>query len=356
MIIFTGDLHLGNSFITINKVVKERLLSANYMVSNFESVLNNPDFEKRKDKSSILSFKQNAFDNYISMVNTNIIFTMGNNHMHDFGQDGINTTESFLKNYSNVSITGIGALTDLYKPLIINDNGKKIALLTLSTDEPEVMSVLATPELKGVLNINDCKIPEIIKHYKEKVDYFIILPHWGKEYIGYPSVQQRKKAYEWIDAGADIIIGHHPHVIQGKEIYKEKCIYYSLGNYIFPEFYNKNGIKHEWSNKNSQSILLEISLNENININEVGLFFDIHNNELLESKQSLIEFVNRSGYLNTDRYSLKKYYGLWQKELFKILKFKYSLIERIRKLFPLHQDYGRISYFIKRIIRKIKIN
>ncbi|MFW6008533.1 MAG: CapA family protein, partial [archaeon] len=80
----------------------------------------------------------------------------------------------------------------------------------------------------------------------------VLLIHWGEENINYPLRSQRVKAKELINAGADLIIGTHPHVIQGYEQYKNKYIFYSLGNFFFPDTNNKTGkIKRTKTNKTS---------------------------------------------------------------------------------------------------------
>ena len=99
---------------------------------------------------------------------------------------------------------------------------------------------------------NETKIKEDIYRIREKVDFIIISLHWGDEYIQKPSLDQIILAKMIIDQGADIILGHHPHVIQGIETYKNKLIAYSLGNFIFDM----------WMPKTRESILLQIELNK----------------------------------------------------------------------------------------------
>jgi poly-gamma-glutamate capsule biosynthesis protein CapA/YwtB (metallophosphatase superfamily) len=330
MMIFTGDLYIGDQILEIEESILHQLNNSNIIVTNFENVLENQMYTKRADKVSNLQFSKRSFDNYLNKVKSDIVFTLGNNHLNDLGQDGIDETTSFLEDYKNIEITGIGLVNDVIIPIIIEDNDKTIAILCVSTDEPEVMSVLATKELMGVLDYNNEIIIDIIKQYKKTVDYFVVIPHWGREYIDYPAVQLRNKAYNWIDAGADLIIGHHPHVIQGKEQYKGRWIYYSLGNFIFPEFYSKYGVKHKWKESSNQSIMLEINFSDDIKINEFGHIFKIKENKLVRFKKSLEEFNLKSQMLDLSKVTVKRYYGIREKILYKLLHSKYSLLVSLK--------------------------
>jgi len=78
----------------------------------------------------------------------------------------------------------------------------------------------------------------LIQETKKNVDLIIVHIHWGTEYQHQFNQQQEKIGHALIDAGADIIIGHHPHVVQGMEIYKNKPIFYSLGNFIFDQYFS----------------------------------------------------------------------------------------------------------------------
>lgn len=79
-----------------------------------------------------------------------------------------------------------------------------------------------------------------IKNIRNKTDFIIVYPHWGAEYKTNFSKSQQDKAYKFIDAGADAVLGAHPHVIQPIEIYKDKVIFYSLGNFIFDQTFSQN--------------------------------------------------------------------------------------------------------------------
>jgi poly-gamma-glutamate synthesis protein (capsule biosynthesis protein) len=77
-----------------------------------------------------------------------------------------------------------------------------------------------------------------IKDEKQKGQIVLVYAHWGDEYVS-PPERVSALAHAFIDAGADMVIGSHPHVIQRSEVYKDKAIYYSLGNFIFDQYWDK---------------------------------------------------------------------------------------------------------------------
>ncbi len=88
-------------------------------------------------------------------------------------------------------------------------------------------------DLKPNLDKFNTKVLSDIEKLRHEVDFVILLPHWGYEFVHYPPYGVIKEARHFVSAGVDLIIGSHPHVIQGKEKYKGKWIFYSLGNFVF---------------------------------------------------------------------------------------------------------------------------
>ena len=86
--------------------------------------------------------------------------------------------------------------------------------------------------------IDRAKLAAEIARLKPQVDLVIVQLHWGTEYQAQFAQKQQKLAHYLIDNGADLIIGHHPHVIEGAEIYKNKAIFYSLGNFLFDQYWS----------------------------------------------------------------------------------------------------------------------
>jgi len=199
--------------------------SFDYIVANLEG----PISEKGVRVGSKYSFRMNP-EVTIALSRANInILNLANNHIFDYGKVAFEET---LKNLDKNKIKYFG---NSYEPLIIEENGTKIGFLGFS----DFFKHLEAKEGKiGIAVINE-NISEIIKKVKKKVDILIVSFHWGEEYKKFANEKQRKLAKTVIDAGADLIIGHHPHVIQNIEKYKNKFIFYSLGNFVFDQDFSK---------------------------------------------------------------------------------------------------------------------
>lgn len=149
-------------------------------------------------------------DNHVS------ICSIANNHSNDYGEQGLQET---IQNLNAYQIDYIGVKNHNQKDLLIN--AKKVRLCSYYGNE------------KGLARINQLEIINDIKRHKSEVDFVFVCLHWGEEYVAYPSPNQQKMAHALVDAGASVIIAHHPHVMQGFEKYKNGLIFYSLGNFNF---------------------------------------------------------------------------------------------------------------------------
>jgi poly-gamma-glutamate synthesis protein (capsule biosynthesis protein) len=154
----------------------------------------------------------------------------------DYGKEGLVSTIDWLK-ANKISYTGAGDnLEKARKPVIINKKGIEFVFLAYNGRPPE--SFYAKKNSPGTAYIDIDIITEDIKKYKKRSNIVMVSLHWGIEQTLYPQKSQIELAHQVIDAGADCIIGHHPHWIQGIEIYRKKPIFYSLGN-LLNGFYNK---------------------------------------------------------------------------------------------------------------------
>ena len=119
-------------------------------------------------------------------------------------------------------------------PLYLEADGKIIALVGASRAEKNKMTPQATESAPGILRCYDTTLYcEAIAEAKENADFCIAFVHWGTEYSFELEQVQKDTAREYLDAGADVIIGAHSHCLQGIEYYEGKPVFYSLGNYWF---------------------------------------------------------------------------------------------------------------------------
>ena len=180
------------------------------------------------NSENIQFFKNNGFGT----------LNLGNNHIENFGEDGIQKT---IDNLNRTDIKSFGNPKEKDNYLIQEINGVKYATIGYNK--------FKSGDLEKAL--------EQITHLKKTADLIIVYAHWGDEYEDRPNENQIQIARQFIDEGADTIIGSHPHVIQSIEKYEGKYIFYSLGNFIFDQFFSLRtqhglsvGINYE-KNKNN---------------------------------------------------------------------------------------------------------
>jgi poly-gamma-glutamate synthesis protein (capsule biosynthesis protein) len=151
-------------------------------------------------------------------------FNLANNHLGDQGAQGMDETRK------NLDAMGFGYSG--CENVIISDCAGKIVLL--KNKKIGIIGLTAYWD-----NFDSERAKGEINKMKEKTDLVIVNIHWGEEYNTQFSTRQQELARAFVDAGADVIIGHHPHVVQGVEIYKEKPIFYSLGNFVFDQYFSE---------------------------------------------------------------------------------------------------------------------
>jgi poly-gamma-glutamate synthesis protein (capsule biosynthesis protein) len=169
-------------------------------------------------------------------------FSLANNHSRDFGTEGIKQTKEFL---------------DKEGIKYFGDSNNKISLSYIQDLDGFKIGLIGYHEL---FNPDTTSTIQEIKNIQDQSDFIIVYPHWGIEYKTLFSKSQQEKAYQFIDAGADAIIGAHPHVIQPIEIYKNKAIFYSLGNFVFDQTFSQN---------TQQGLAVNISLTNNNIVYEI---------------------------------------------------------------------------------------
>jgi poly-gamma-glutamate synthesis protein (capsule biosynthesis protein) len=152
-------------------------------------------------------------------------FSLANNHSSDFGYSNYLNTVTALENQNLATFGKSYELSTTTSIEFINLRSKRVALIGIDL-------TLSFPDNK--------KLFEIINYAENHSDWQIVYVHWGDEYVTRHSKSQAYYAKLFIDYGADMVVGHHPHVIQDIDLYKDKLIFYSLGNFIFDQYFSFN--------------------------------------------------------------------------------------------------------------------
>jgi hypothetical protein len=214
------------------------LRSADLSIVNLESPLS--DKGEAVNKSGAVFKGEKRHIKALISVPFDVV-TLANNHVFDFGLDAFCDTVDVL-NHHDIQWTGAGMnLEEASTPLVIDIHDIKIGIVNFSEGE----DLTSAGEKPGVMGWELAKIENTVKELKPVVDFIIIIAHCGIEYIPFPPPYVSKAFKQMVRAGADIVIGHHPHVPQGIEFYNNRPICYSLGNFAFYQqtnlYYRKLG-------------------------------------------------------------------------------------------------------------------
>jgi hypothetical protein len=231
-ILFAGDLMPDRGTREVIEVhgmdylfenVRNVFKNADFAVANLECVVCDTTC-KPADKE--FTFRTNP--EWLSSLKKNGIthVTLANNHSCDFGEKGVKQTISNLSQYGIKSI-GYNQNNNAASEPVLLKKGKNVVAVFSSCFLKQNCKLISSENVSG--------LSEKIKAYKaaHASTIIIVCLHWGVEMISTPTTEQVEQAHQLIQAGADAIIGHHPHVVQTIEVYRGKYIFYSLGNFIF---------------------------------------------------------------------------------------------------------------------------
>ena len=171
------------------------------------------------------------------------LLTLANNHVYDFGGLAFNDMIDSLNEYKMPYIGAGKNIDEAKKPYYFILNGYKIAFVNATRAEKTILTPEATKNSGGVFRCYDpTNLKNLISEVKKESDYVIALIHWGREDSHSLEQVQIDTSKTYIDAGADIIIGTHAHVLQGMAFYNHKPIIYNLGDFIFNNETKDTGI------------------------------------------------------------------------------------------------------------------
>lgn len=201
--------------------------------------------------------------------------SLANNHGFDAGDEGFASLTARLDDLG-VSWFGAGVnLADARRPLLLDIRGIRLALLG-AVDASTGMRRFATDASSGVPGLEPEHLRSEIERLRKEVDHVILSPHWGEERFRFPSPRQVEQARSFIDAGASMVIGHHPHVIQGMETYRDRPIQYSLGNFFVNHVYWDSGDYLTWNRFERTGCILVVDLTKDgiTNMRQVPVYDD----------------------------------------------------------------------------------
>jgi poly-gamma-glutamate synthesis protein (capsule biosynthesis protein) len=216
----------GASFIT--EKMKRLFLGPDEIIFNLEgTVTGNGSLSKGtmpgEKNHTRFTFNHETVKSFFQNTNSETAF-IGNNHIWDFGQEGLDETKKFL---AENNIGYFGDVKKKNEPISREIGGKKVAYVAFNQFLGETAQSVAVK----------------IRELKKTNDFVVLYAHWGTEYARKENASQKEWAHIFVDAGADLVIGSHPHVVEPVEIYKNKVIFYSLGNFVFDQYFSPETVE-----------------------------------------------------------------------------------------------------------------
>lgn len=224
---------LGEDVVDIMKSSDIMVANNEFTVSNRGSKLPNKYYTFRAKPERLAIYDEMGVD----------LVSIANNHAYDYGEDAFLDTLKYLKEYDIPYVGGGKNRKEATSPYYFIANGYKIAFVGATRAEKYILTPEATKNSSGVFRAYDSSLLiKTIKNVKKSSDYVVVLIHWGREDSHELEDVQIKTGKKYIDAGADLIIGSHAHVLQGMEFYDDKLIAHNLGDFIFNRETKDTGI------------------------------------------------------------------------------------------------------------------
>lgn len=212
------------------------LLDADYVTGNLEQVITDrPDELPEADKLIHLSSGSRTVEALADAGFTTL--ALANNHLMDHGIPGLRDTLAALDT-AGLAYAGAGVTVDDATRIDYQEHGG-VRVATLSFSDAYVVGFVARAFQGGVLSAEEQRASRLIREADANADLVITHFHWGTEYGFVPTGQQRELAEMAADSGADIVIGHHPHVLQSVERIGDTLVLYSLGNFVFDQGWSR---------------------------------------------------------------------------------------------------------------------
>lgn len=270
-ILFVGDMMFDRY---IRQIISAKgqdfiLQKAQTILQGNDLVVGNLEGPITQNASVSIASKMGERNNYIFTFDPNIadvlikhnimLVSMGNNHITNFGSDGIAQTRNFL---TQAGVRYFG------------DPENQVSNMAIEKFDDHTIVLVNYNQFSS--GSQEAALNSIQTAKRSGKDFVVVYAHWGTEYVSEPSDAIRGLAHTFIDAGADVIIGTHPHVIQSKEKYQGKMIYYSLGNFIFDQYF-------EAKTKKGLAVRMDIDERDAISFTEFSVRMDSNGQTVAEN-------------------------------------------------------------------------
>lgn len=268
----TGDILMHNTVLASGKVgindynydhlfapIKHISSQADYATISLEAVMAGAEYGYtgyplfNTPDSTATALKASGFD-FVSITG---------NHCMDRGLKGTLRSLEVIKN-SGLDTTGVFASAQEKDQYLIKDiKGIKVGFVAYTYGTNAIPIPNNTPYLVNILNPQ--AVQKDITALKPQVDLLVLLPHWGVEYNHYPTEEQQKMALSWLENGADIILGSHPHVIQPAQLLningQKKFVIYSMGN----------SLGHQRGNERNSGVIVNLKITKNLSTSQTTI-------------------------------------------------------------------------------------
>ncbi len=188
------------------------------------------------------------------------VLSLANNHVGDYGPRSLVETVRLVRR-AGITPVGAGANARVARaPAVVERGGVRFGVLAFNAigespaagaDRPGTVRLAMRPRLGPLDQGQLDRLERAIRALRSRVDVVMVLPHWGEQYTNVPVPDQRTVARALVDAGADLVVGGHPHWVQGAELHRGRLIAYSLGNYVFDM---------DFSRETQEGVALEVLL------------------------------------------------------------------------------------------------
>jgi poly-gamma-glutamate capsule biosynthesis protein CapA/YwtB (metallophosphatase superfamily) len=315
---------LANNF-NVDSALVKKIEGSDYVFLNLEGYLGLDEKKQRIFKGGEHLAINEAVLNKVMPYN-NIVCCLANNHSFDYDIKGVQSTLTKLKN-SGCKNIGIARMPDSHAPLILKAGSEKLAIFNVAEGEEGLANSLRQC---GVESLFSASLELDIKEASDAGYLCILISHAGAEHLHSPPPHIVDRYKKLISRGIKLIVGHHPHVLQGYEDVNDYSIFYSLGNFIMH--------KKSWPEGASIGGLLTVDIQSNDIIDYELNTFEISNSGLrclnLDTSEALLQDRNDS---------LKKFSELWDRFVLDNYSFerKFSVLDTL--LSQNAKNYSRLN-------------